>query len=32
MKRLLADLLTLARYDAGVQPRPHEMVSFGALC
>jgi signal transduction histidine kinase len=26
MKTLMADLLTLARYDAGMQPRPHEIV------
>ena len=31
MKRLLADLLTLARYDAGVQPRPHEIVSLHTI-
>ena len=28
LKGLLTDLLTLARYDAGVQPRPHEIVSL----
>jgi signal transduction histidine kinase len=28
MKGLLSDLLTLARYDAGVQPYPQEIVSL----